>query len=69
MVPTQELLSKISALTLDIETNYPDLYKYLDENPVTIPSKLNPAVDEGSLERYLQSLEDLLMKYKKDHNA
>ncbi|HKK11526.1 MAG TPA: hypothetical protein VJ945_01760 [Flavobacteriaceae bacterium] len=58
------LLVEISKLTRDIETNYPELYKYLDENPVTIPNMDSPKVDAKELENYLKTLQDLLEKHK-----
>jgi len=58
------LLVEISKLTRDIETNYPELYKYLDENPVTIPNMGSPKVDAKELENYLKTLQDLLEKHK-----
>jgi hypothetical protein len=42
---------KILQLTLDIETNYPELYRFLDENPITIPSEVHPNIDKKSIER------------------
>jgi hypothetical protein len=67
MKTVKELLSEISDLIRDIETNYPSLYKYLDENPVTIPNMQHPKVSTEELECYLGTLQDLLHKYKKDH--
>ena len=46
------LLTKISELTRDIETNYPELYQYLDENPITIPNESNPKIDSQELQNY-----------------
>lgn len=67
MDTVQELLTKISNITRDIETNYPDVYKYLNENPMTIPNMEHPSVSETELKEYLASLETLLEKYRKDH--
>ncbi len=63
----QELFSEISKTTLDIETNYPELYIYLDENPMTIPNTSNPKMDVKTLENYLQSLKELLSNHIKNH--
>ncbi|WMI68959.1 hypothetical protein [Mangrovimonas sp. YM274] len=67
MDTVQELLTKISNITRDIETNYPDVYKYLNENPMTIPNMEHPSISETELKEYLASLETLLEKYRKDH--
>ncbi|MBR9756896.1 MAG: hypothetical protein GYB39_02355 [Algicola sp.] len=61
---TQELLQNISELTRDIETNYPELYKYLDETPMTIPNMEHPNIDDAVLEDYLTSLRVLIKKFK-----
>lgn len=67
MKTVKELLTDISDLLRNIETNYPELYQYLDENPVTIPNMKHPKVTTEELESYLDTLNDLLYKHKKDH--
>ncbi|HMC01237.1 MAG TPA: hypothetical protein VKN14_09405 [Flavobacteriaceae bacterium] len=67
MKTLQELYSEISKIVLEIENNYPELYKYLEENPMTLPESSKPKVDIKSLEEYKQSLTELLETYKKDH--
>ena len=64
MEHVKTLLTKISELTRDIETNYPELYQYLDENPITIPNESNPKIDSQELQNYYNSLKDLLEKHK-----
>lgn len=56
----QALLTEISELTKNIETNYPELYQFLDESPITIPSESNPTIDKKILKEYLESLKQLL---------
>jgi hypothetical protein len=53
-------LTEISQLTKTIETNYPELYQFLDENPITIPSESHPSIDKKILQEYLESLKQLL---------
>jgi len=65
MKTTQKILTEIATLTRKIETDYPELYKYLDESPMTIPGQKNPNVDSKALENYLQTLKDMLNRYKK----
>ncbi|WP_338732293.1 hypothetical protein [Mangrovimonas cancribranchiae] len=67
MKTTQDLLQEISTLTRDIESNYPELYKYLDENPITIPNMEHPNIDNKALEDYLSSLKALVKKYQEEH--
>ncbi|MBJ6368455.1 hypothetical protein [Snuella sedimenti] len=64
MGSSEETLSKISKLTREIETNYPGLYKYLDESPMTIPNEAHPNIDAASMDEYLETLERLLSDYK-----
>lgn len=63
------LIREITQLTGNIETNYPELYKFLDENPMTIPSEDRPEMDREALENYLESLKRLLGDHLKSHHA
>ena len=65
MKTTQSLLTEISTLIRKIETEYPELYLHLDESPITIPDEKEPSVDNKALENYLQTLKDMLKRYKK----
>jgi len=64
MKTVKKLLTEISDLIVEIETYYPDLYQYLDENPITIPNMEHPKIEAQELNDYLESLRDLLKKYK-----
>ena len=57
------ILNKITQLTSNIETNYPELYRSLDENPITLPVSKHPQIDKKVMEEYLESLKDLLERY------
>lgn len=63
----QSLLKDISQLIKTIETNHPELYQFLDENPSTIPSKMNPNIDKRILQEYLESLKLLLKHHIETH--
>ena len=67
MKTTQELLTEISTLLRQIEDDHPELYKYLDETPMTIPDMENPDVDQKALKDYLESLKNMVAKYEKEH--
>jgi len=56
----QIILTEISRLTKTIESDYPELYQFLDENPLTIPSESHPEIDKKVLQDYLESLRQLL---------
>lgn len=63
-----DLLQEITKLTTNIETNYPELYTYLEEIPLTIPSKDDPEVTINSLQDYLESLKQLLKHHLETHH-
>jgi hypothetical protein len=64
----QSLLKEISQLIKLIETNYPELYQFLDENPSTISSKGRPTIDEQVLQEYFESLKQLLKHHTETHH-
>lgn len=66
---SQSILSEIMEITRDIEENYPELEKYLDERPLTLPNENDPEakVDNEALKKYLSSLKAMVKKYKKSH--
>ena len=66
---SQKLLTEITQITRDIEDNYPELQKYLDENPMTLPNENNEnaKMDDEALKEYLDSLKELVRKYKDEH--
>lgn len=63
----QNILQEITQLTTNIETNYPELYRYLDEIPLTLPTMDKPHMDKQVLESYLKSLEQLLRHHLETH--
>lgn len=63
------LLQEITDLTFDIETNYPELYQYLDENPMTLPVSSHPHIDKAVMQEYLQGLRELLRHHLETHKA
>jgi hypothetical protein len=65
----QNILQEITQLTTNIETNYPELYRYLDENPLTLPTMDKPHMDKKVLESYLKSLEELLRHHLETHQG
>ena len=63
----KSILNEISQLIKTIETNYPELYQFLDENPATIPSEKNPTIDNKVMQEYLDSLKQLLKHHIATH--
>jgi hypothetical protein len=63
----KELNAKILEVTMKIKDHYPELSKYLDEMPVTVPSEKDPEITMNNLQTYYESLNSLLNKYKMDY--
>lgn len=63
----QKVLNEITDLTLEIENNYPELYQFLEENPIAIPSENNPEINEKVMQDYLESLKLLLAHHIETH--
>ena len=67
MKKTQELLKEITDITYKIEKDYPELYQYLDENPITIPIVAHPTMTNKVFSDYLQDLKNLLNNHIASH--
>tara|TARA_R110001606_G_scaffold87234_1_gene197002 strand:- start:455 stop:670 length:216 start_codon:yes stop_codon:yes gene_type:complete len=67
MKDLSKVVVEIEKLTTNIETNYPELYRSLDENPLTIPTKQNPHIDKEVMQDYLESLKQLLKHHLETH--
>ncbi len=66
---TEETLNEdILKMTEKIRKNHPELLKYLNELPVTIPSKKDPSITINSLSSYLDSLVEIVEAYE-DNNS
>lgn len=63
----KDLNSKILKVTMTIKEQYPELSKYLEEMPVTIPTENDPEITLKHLSSYYESLNSLLNKYKLDY--
>ena len=56
----QKLTQEINELTLKIEEEFPELYTFLNETPITIPSSKHPNMDIKNFSDYLDSLKQIL---------
>ena len=63
MKTEKELNDAILEITLKIRNEHPELIKYLDELPLTIPDVSSPEINRKVLSDYHQSLEKILKKY------
>lgn len=66
MKDLQVITKKINDVTLEIEQSYPELYQFLEENPITLPSPDTDGVSTKAFREYLESLEELLSHYKEN---
>ena len=67
MEAVKEINAKIMELTMQMHTEYPELVKYLNEMPATIPNTGKPKMNEVTLTEYYQSLQSLIKEYKLSH--
>ena len=63
MKTEQELNSAILEITQTILNKYPELTKYIEEMPVTIPNTDQPEINHKHLENYYNSLVALVNGY------
>ena len=69
METEKELNAKILKITMTIRDQYPELSKYLEEMPITIPDEKNPEITLENLKTYYNSLYSMLNKYiEENHN-
>jgi hypothetical protein len=69
MITIDEINQKILLKTLDIMDKYPELSKYFEEMPITIPDLENPEITLRNLNEYYDSLITLEIKYSPTHIA
>ncbi len=67
METEEEINTKILKITMVIQENYPELSKYLNEMPITIPVDKNPVVNAKNLDKYYNSLLNLFRNYVAEH--
>ena len=58
---------KIMSITAAIRSQHSELSKYLDEMPITLPTKDDPKVTVENLNKYYDSLCLLLSTYNVEH--
>ena len=63
MKTEKELNDDILNITMTIKDTFPELSKYIEEMPITIPNSSNPEINIKTLTDYYESLEGLLKKY------
>lgn len=61
------LNAKILKITLRIQSEFPELYPYLEEMPITISNTNDPEINLSYLKKYYNSLENMLKNYIPTH--
>ena len=59
----RDLNLKIMRVTQEIRDHYPELNKFLEEMPLTIPDELNMEITLQNLKSYYDSLNSVLNNY------
>lgn len=67
MKTLNELMQDIIQLTTEIETKYPELYKYLMETPLTLSEATSNAIHTTELKKYLETLKSQLQHHIETH--
>lgn len=62
-----EINAKIMKLTMVIQENYPELSKYINEMPITIPVDATPEVTIKGLQKYHDTLLTWFRNYVAEH--
>lgn len=64
-----QLNENILKITMTIRNEFPELMKYLNEMPDTIPNEESPEISIKILQEYYESLETMLRKYAPNHQS
>ena len=67
MKALNKLMQEVVKLTTLLETEYPELYKFLDETPLSIGKHPEKEVTITDLKNYLQTLKSQLEEHIKTH--
>ena len=67
MKALHKIMEEVIKLTTRIETEYPELYKFLDETPMSIGKHPEKEVTIEDLKNYLETLKTQLQEYIKTH--
>lgn len=61
------LIREINDLLTEMATEYPEIYKFLDEDTTNLYSLDHPVVDNKVLLDYRNNLKELIEKHKESH--
>jgi hypothetical protein len=69
MKKIQKLMNEIVQITSNIESNYPELHRHLNETPITIGDCGPDEICTEDLENYLESLKKQLLNHIQTHKV
>ncbi len=61
------ILDEISGITTELASNYPEIFRILEEENFPISHGNSQSVSEKDLSYYLESLKKILGQYRKNH--
>lgn len=67
MKTLHHLMQEIITITTEIETNYPELYKYLGETPLNLGEASDKAINTNDVKQYLETLKSQLQHHIETH--
>ena len=67
MKSLNSLMQEIIQLTSKIESDYPELYNYLGETPLSSSEAVEKAVSADDLNKYLDTLKSQLQRHIETH--
>ena len=67
MKSLNSLIQEIIQLTSKIESDYPELYNYLGETPLSVSESGEKAVSTDDLNKYLDTLKSQLQRHIETH--
>lgn len=62
------LNTKILKITMRISNEFPELYSYIEEMPISVPHVKDPEINLNNLKKYYNSLETMLKNYTLTHD-
>jgi hypothetical protein len=67
MSSSGDILVQIKSLHTQIRLKYPELYAFLNEDPMSLTSEKYPDVSKKMLKNYLENLQELMKTCSEKH--
>jgi hypothetical protein len=64
-----QLMEEIIQISSEMESKYPELYKYLNETPLFLGESQGKEINTKDLENYLNTLKEQLKDYIQTHKT